>query len=92
MIEVKKKEGESNESLLRRFNRKVQQSGVLLTVKKRQFQLKQKSKNIQRTEAVRRSKIRATKDYLRKIGKLEETRDPYGRVKSTSSKKVRVKR
>jgi len=34
VIEVKKNQGESNTSLLRRFSRRVQESGIIYKVKK----------------------------------------------------------
>ncbi len=43
-IEVRKKEGESTASLLRRFTRKIQQSKVLIRAKKERFYRKPKSK------------------------------------------------
>lgn len=90
LIEVKKKDGESNESLLRRFNRKVQASGVILYVKDNQFSQKAKSKNLTRRDAQRRSKMRELRDYMRKIGKLDDSRDQYGRSKSTT--KIHIKK
>ncbi len=72
MIEVKKKEGESVDSLIRRFSKKVQQSGIILRTKKRQYFESAKSKTEQRTSAVRRQQIRERKEYLRKTGQLTE--------------------
>ncbi|MCK4799530.1 30S ribosomal protein S21, partial [Candidatus Parcubacteria bacterium] len=46
MIEVKKKDNESIGSLLRRFSKKVQQSGLLLQARSSRF----KDKNLSRTE------------------------------------------
>ena len=37
MVEVKKKDNESFDSLLRRFNRKIQQSGVLIRARRIRF-------------------------------------------------------
>ncbi|MBI5465843.1 MAG: 30S ribosomal protein S21 [Candidatus Kerfeldbacteria bacterium] len=72
MIEVKRKEGESVESLLRRFSKKVQQSGLIIRTKKRRFFEPDKTKREQRSEALRRLSIRARKEYLRKTGLLAE--------------------
>lgn len=79
MIEVKKKEGESSEGLLRRFSRRVQSSKLLIRVKKGQHHSKEKSKNLRREDAVRRSKIREKNEYLRKVGKLDDFPTPRGR-------------
>jgi len=72
VVEVKKKEGESVESLLRRFTKKVQQSGVLLRAKRSRFFEPPRSKRAIRENAIRRSEIKVRKEFLRKIGKLEE--------------------
>lgn len=72
MISVKKNnETESNESIIRRFVRKVQASGVLLVAKKKQFRQPDQSKRLRRRSAIIRSQRRQERDYLRKIGKLE---------------------
>jgi ribosomal protein S21 len=76
LVEVRKKEGESNESLLRRFTKKVQASGVLIRAKKGRFFNAPKSKLEIRENAARRKLIQDKKEFLRKIGKLEEFIDP----------------
>ena len=66
MIQVTKKDAkESTENLLRRFNRKVQQSGTVAIVKSGQFFEKSMSKRDRRTKAIIRTERKATK--LRKI-------------------------
>ncbi len=72
MIEVKRKDGESVETLLRRFSKKVQQSGLILRTKKRRFFEPAKSKREQKVEALRRITIRGRKEYLRKTGQLQD--------------------
>lgn len=64
MQEVTRKEKESFENFFRRFNRKVQQSGVLSQTRKRQHYEKPLSKSRQRTEAIRKSKIRELKKSI----------------------------
>ncbi|MEA2113663.1 MAG: hypothetical protein U9P63_03360 [Patescibacteria group bacterium] len=71
-IEVKKKERETTRSLLRRFSRRIQQSGVLINARKARFLEKEKSKGERRTSALRRTKIGKEKEKLRKMGLLEE--------------------
>ena len=83
MVEVRRKEGESNESLLRRFTRQIQQSRILLRAKRGRFYEPPKNKREIRENARRRQEIRERREYLRKIGKLDELhekkRRPYGR-------------
>lgn len=72
MIEVKRKDGESVENLLRRFSKKVQQSGLIVRTKKRRFFEPAKTKREQRSDALRRRVIRDRKEYLRKTGQLQD--------------------
>jgi ribosomal protein S21 len=46
MVEVKRKDNESFDSLLRRFNRKIQQSGILIRARKTRFFTPVKSRNL----------------------------------------------
>lgn len=69
MVEVKRKDNESFDSLLRRFNRKIQQSGVLIRARKTRFFEQPKSRNLQKVAARRRTQIRAEKEELKKLGK-----------------------
>lgn len=77
MVEVKKKTGESNEGLVRRFIRKIQSSGKLIQVKKKQFHQPALNKRKVRLQAIRREELKKEKEILRKTGKLDES--PYGR-------------
>lgn len=72
MAESKRKKGETFESLLRRFNKKVLQSGKILQAKKIRFLEKKINKNLAKKLALRRLNIKAKKEYLKKIGKLME--------------------
>ena len=72
MAEVKRKKGESFEALVRRFSRKVQQSGRLLQSRKIRYHTKEKNKTSSRAAAARRTEITAKREYLKKIGKLIE--------------------
>jgi small subunit ribosomal protein S21 len=78
VVEVKKKDNESFENLLRRFNRKVQQSGILVRARKIRFFEPPKSRNLQRVAARRRTQIKAQKEEQKKLGKpMKQGR--YGR-------------
>jgi ribosomal protein S21 len=72
VIEVKRKDNESVESMLRRFSKRVQQSGLILQTKKRRFFESDKTKREQRVDALRRMTIRNRKEFLRKTGLIEE--------------------
>lgn len=72
MAEVKRKKGESFESLLRRFSRTVQQSGKLLQARKIRFFESTKSKTAQRDAALRREYLKAKREFLIKTGQATE--------------------
>jgi len=79
LVEVTKRERESSEGLLRRFSRKVQQSGVLLKARKNRYKETAKNKARIRKDAIRRAQIQKERDHLKKLGKLKETR--FGKSK-----------
>jgi ribosomal protein S21 len=72
VIEVRKKEKETSESLIRRFSRRVQQSGVLVHARKARFLKDEKSKREKRNEALYKIKIRKEIDKLKKLGKFDD--------------------
>jgi len=71
VLEVKKQERETSQSLVRRFGRRVQQSGILVRARKTRFRVKQKSRESQKRAALRREVLRKEYVKLRKLGKLE---------------------
>ena len=69
MIQVTKKDArESTEGLIRRFNRKVQQAGVLAEVKQLQYHEKPMSKRDRRAKAIIRNERKAQKNKRAKLG------------------------
>jgi ribosomal protein S21 len=69
MIQVTRKDSkESVENVLRRFTRKVQQSGILATVKQVQHFEKPMSKRDRRTKAIIRRARKADKVKKMKLG------------------------
>lgn len=72
MVEVRKRDNEGTESLVRRFSRKVQQSGVLLQARKIRFYARKKSRRKVREEAQRRTELQAERERLIKLGEIDE--------------------
>jgi len=72
MMEVRRKDRESFGSLLRRFTRRVQLSGVLKDARRTRFYAKPPTKNKKRASALRR--ISRTREFMRleKLGKKIE--------------------
>ena len=72
MVEVTKKDRETPTSMIRRFSRRMQQSGTLLRSRKLRFFRRRPSRTQRRDAAMRR--IEKQRDYERqaKLGKLED--------------------
>lgn len=72
VAEVKRRKGESFESLFRRFSRRVQLSGRLLQARKYRAYKPEPSQNSQKRSALRRIAMGEKREYLIKTGKLIE--------------------
>ncbi len=72
MPEIKRKPGESFESLLRRFRYRVLRSGRLIQAKKVRFRIKKKSRTLKKSSALRRERVKELRERLIKTGKLKE--------------------
>jgi len=62
MIQVYKRDNEKSDALLRRFNRVVQESGLLRTLKGCRFRVKPPTKRERRESAQRKAMIRKMKN------------------------------
>lgn len=69
MVEVKKTERENSQNLIRRFTKKVQQSGILRVARKRRFRHRQKSNEMKKRVALRKEQLRKEYEKLKKLGK-----------------------
>ena len=69
VLEVKKKEKESSQSLVRRFTKSIQESGILVRVRKTTFKVREKSKEMKKRAALRREEIKKELERLKKLGK-----------------------
>ncbi|MBT7552933.1 30S ribosomal protein S21 [bacterium] len=72
MLEVKKKDRESFESLIRRFTKKTIQSGRILQAKKVRFHNRNQSKRVAKEGALRRIEMTGKIEYLKRVGKLDD--------------------
>ncbi len=72
MVEFKRKEGESFENFLRRFNKYLQLSKRLQEARERMFNYPKRTKRKQKEYALVSKKLREKKEYLKKIGKLKD--------------------
>jgi ribosomal protein S21 len=67
-VEIKKKEGESASSFIFRFNKKIQQSGLVKEVKKRQFHGRRVNARKRKLGALHRLAKKSEVAKLKKFG------------------------
>lgn len=77
--EIKRKKGETFEAMLRRFNKRIIQSGKIIEAKKSRYRSKDPNRNLQKRSALYKKKVRAEKEYLSKTGQLKEEDKKYFR-------------
>jgi len=69
-IEIRKKENESNQSLIFRFSKKVKQSGILNEARKRQFKERNQNKRKRRLSAIYRAEKKKEYERMKRLGLL----------------------
>ena len=70
VIEVKKNPNENNSSVLRRFSRRIQESGIIRKVKGARYNIRKESKLKMKKSALKRISRRKEIEKLRKLGKI----------------------
>jgi len=73
-VEVKKNKNENNLSVIKRFTRKVQESGVLQRVRSIRYLEREKSSNVRKAKKLVSLKKKETFDELVKLGKISNIR------------------
>ena len=68
-LEVKKEEKETSQSLVRRFSKRIKQSGILIRARNIRFREKKKSRQMRMRSALRREQMRKEYEKLEKMGK-----------------------
>ena len=68
---MKKQGKESVQNLVRRFSKRVKQSGILFQARKIRFQEKPKSKQLEKRSALRREQLKKEYEILEKMGKTK---------------------
>ncbi|MDP9249610.1 MAG: 30S ribosomal protein S21 [bacterium] len=70
VIEVRKNPNENNSSVLRRFSRRIQESGIIRKVKSNRYNERKESKLKVKKSALRRIIRRTEIEKLKKLGKI----------------------
>ncbi|KKQ03424.1 MAG: hypothetical protein US18_C0036G0002 [Parcubacteria group bacterium GW2011_GWB1_36_5] len=70
VIEVKKNPNENNSSVLRRFSRKIQESGIIRKIKGSRYNIRKESKLKIKKSALKKIARRKEIERLKKLGKM----------------------
>ena len=71
VLEIKKEERETSQNLVRRFSRRIKQSGILFRARKGRFRGIKKSHQMEKRAALRREELKKEYEQLEKMGKSQ---------------------
>lgn len=74
IIEVRKNQNENNSGVLRRFSRRVQESGIIHKVKNSRYNQRKESKLKIKKSALKKMQRRKEIELLKKLGKISGNR------------------
>lgn len=69
-LEIKKEGRETSQNLVRRFARRMKQSGILLRARRSRFRKKDQSSQMKKRSALRREQLKNEYEHLEKLGKI----------------------
>jgi ribosomal protein S21 len=70
-LEIKKEKGESVSSLIRRFTKAVQQSGILIRAREKMYRDRNISEEKKKRSALRREEMKKKYEKLKKLGAIK---------------------
>lgn len=70
-FEIKRKERETNQALIRRFTKRLRDSGVLINAKKSQFRKRAKSPQMKKRAVLRKIETKQAFEKKRKLGLVQ---------------------
>jgi len=68
-LEIKKQPRESSQGLVRRFSKRIKQSGILFRARKNRFRKRPKSEQLKKRSALRRVQLKKEYQELEKLSK-----------------------
>ncbi len=72
-LEIKRSnENENSQNLIRRFSKKIKQSGILLEARKKTYKKRALSNQLKKRAALRREELKKKYQELNKMGKLRK--------------------
>ena len=69
-FEVRKQERETNQALIRRFTKRLRDSGILITAKRGQFRKRPKSSEMRKRTLLRKLEKQRAFEKQRKLGRV----------------------
>jgi hypothetical protein len=69
-LEIRKKEKETSQSLIRRFSQRLRRSGILLRARKAQYKQRAKSQKMKKRAALRREELKKEYERKKKMGEI----------------------
>ena len=69
-FEIARKERETNQALIRRFTKRLRDSGILINANKSQFKKRPKSLQMRKKAVVRKIETRAIYEKKQKLGQI----------------------
>lgn len=70
-FKIKKEKKENSQSLVRRFTKRIRQSGILLRARKNRYRKRPKSEQAQKKAALRKEELKKKYKKLEKLGELK---------------------
>ena len=70
-LEIKRNERETSQNLVRRFSRRMKQSGILLRARRARFKKRAKSRQMRKKSALRREQLKKEYEKMEKMGKAK---------------------
>ncbi len=71
-VEVTKNNNETSSSIIRRFTKRVQESGIIKRAKSRRYNERAKSEYVKKKKALKRLAKRTETARLRRLGKIDD--------------------
>ncbi len=78
-VQVKRHNNESSANVIRRFQKRVQSSGIIQKVRGKRYSSRTKSRNVDRMAKLKKLVKKETYDKLLKLGKVKEQQKTFRR-------------
>ena len=70
VLKINRKEKESSQSLVRRFSKRIRQSGILVQARRIRFRKKSKSKQMKKRSALRKEQMKKEYQKKKRMGEI----------------------